>query len=371
MEYDELVYACAVNRIFNYSCDKARDLVWRFSRPSEIFSLNRRELTDIFGKGSHFIDEILNPLQLERGREDVEWAYTHNVRIYYIQDSDYPWRLKECPDAPVVLYFRGNGDMNSARVISIVGSRKMTDYGKRACEEILESLAELESPPLIVSGLAYGVDITAHKAALRLGLPTIGAMATGLDTIYPTFHRSVAAQMLDCGGVVSDFPPKTSPVAINFIRRNRIIAGLADATILIESTKDGGGMITAKMARSYDREVFAVPGGIYDKLSEGCNLLIKESYAEMVTGKNSVRSSLGWKNISKDRNMRAKFLIFESDNECKKGIVGVLYEHKKATVDDLLDRTGFGRGELMTNITELELEGRIESDLIGYFTLKI
>lgn len=370
MEYDGLVYACAINRIFNYSCDKARQLVSRYPAPEDLFRLNRRELEEIFGVGSHFVEDILNHRNLELGQRDVDWAIAHGVRIYYIEDNDYPRRLKECVDAPVVLYFRGNCDLNTRRVISFVGSRRASPYGKRVCDELVESLAEIDEPPLIVSGLAYGIDIASHQAALRLGLETVGVMATGLDTIYPSYHREIARKMLDQGGIASDFPVKTPPVALNFVRRNRIIAGLSDATVLVESKKDGGGVITAKMAYSYDREVFAVPGRVTDELSEGCNILIRENCAQMVSGKNSIRGSLGWKNIVKDGVMKAKFLTFESDNGCKKRIVSVLYQDLRATVDDLIEKTGCDRGEIVVNLTELELEGRVESDLSGRFMLK-
>lgn len=370
MEYDELVYACAINRIFNYSCDKARALVSRYPLPGEVFRLNRRELEEIFGVGCHYVEDILYRGNLELGQQDVDWAIAHGVRIYYIEDKDYPRRLKECVDAPVVLYFRGNCDLNSKRVVSFVGSRRATPYGRRVCDELMESLAEVEEPPLIVSGLAYGIDIASHQAALRLGLDTVGVMATGLDAVYPSCHREIARKMLEQGGVVSDFPVKTPPVALNFVRRNRIIAGLSDATVLVESKRDGGGVITAKMACSYDREVFAVPGRVTDELSEGCNILIRENCAEMVTGKNTIRGALGWKNIVKDRGMRAKFLTFESDNGCKKRIISVLYQDLSATVDDLIEKTGCDRGEIVVNLTELELEGRIGSDLRGRFMLK-
>ncbi|MBO7248672.1 MAG: DNA-protecting protein DprA [Bacteroidales bacterium] len=370
MEYDELVYACAINRIFNYSCSKARLLVSRFPFPSDVFRLNRRELVEIFGQGSHFADDILNPVNLDLGQKDVEWALSNGVRIYYIGDADYPRRLKECADAPVILYFRGSCNLNCGRVVSFVGSRKATQYGLDMCRQLVESLSELSEPPLIVSGLAYGIDIAAHKAAIELGLETVGVMATGLDKVYPHLHRNIARQMEQRGGVVSDFPIKTPSVAINFIRRNRIIAGLSDATVLVESRADGGGVITSKMARSYDREVFAVPGRIGDELSLGCNQLIRENCAEMVTDRNSVRSSLGWKNLIKDGGIRAKFLTFESDNVCKLKIIALLYKETKATIDDLMDKTECDRGDLVLNLTELELEGRVESDLIGRYMLK-
>lgn len=369
MEYDELVYACAINRIFNYSCDKARLLVSKFSSPGDIFRLTRRELVEIFGRESHFVDDILNHLFLKKGEEDVLWARDHNVRIFYIGDSDYPCRLKECNDAPVALFYRGNCNLNSNRVVSIVGSRNASEYGKGFCVDLINSFAELEDPPIIVSGLAYGIDITAHKAALDAGLSTVGVMATGLDVIYPAVHRKVAAQMVEQGGILSDFHIKSPPVALNFVRRNRIIAGLSDATILVEARKGGGGVITSKMASSYDREVFALPGRVDDPLSEGCNLLIKENSAEIITGKDSIRSAMGWKNIVKDKLLRLKFLTFESDNDVKKGVVMALARLKQGTVDELAECTGCGRGELMVSLTELELEGRITSDLLGQFKL--
>jgi DNA processing protein len=370
MEYDELVYACALNRIFNYACDKARALVEMYPCPEDIFRMGRGDLEEIFGKGSPYVDHILNPSFLDRSSKDVDWANSKGIRIFYIGDADYPWRLKECVDAPVILYYKGTSDLNSERVVSIVGSRRPSDYGVRVCQDIVESFSELEKPPVIVSGLAYGIDIAAHERALRCGLETVGVMATGLDKIYPAMHKKIAMDMVGSGGLVSDFPAGTVPVPVNFVRRNRIIAGLCDATVLVESKIDGGGVITSRMAHSYNRDVFAVPGRWCDELSQGCNALIRESCAEIVSGRNSVRGSLGWKNLAKGGDIKANFRIFENCNEPQRRILELLCKVNKATVDELISGTGLEHGMVMVTLTELEIEGKIRSDLIGRFMIE-
>lgn len=374
MEYDDIVCACALNRIFIYSCDKALKLLQKTESASEVFRLKSWELKDFFGEDSHFVNEIQDCNFLKLAEEDVKWAERNGARIYYYYDKDYPKRLKECCDAPILFFYKGNADLNHKRVISVVGTRKATPYGVRMCQELLRSMAELEKPPIVVSGLAYGIDVTAHQEALNLGMSTIGVMATGLDRVYPSYHKKIALNMMEQGGLLTDFPIKTSPVPLNFIRRNRLIAGLSDATILVESDRDGGGVITSKMAHSYNRDVFAYPGRVVDDYSSGCNMLIRENIAEMITGGNSVRRSLGWrkttKNLKGNTSLKSKFLIFESDNEVKRKIVEILYESFSATPDELYVLIGgCTREEISISLTELELEMRIKSDFSGRFTL--
>lgn len=371
MEYDELACACALNRIFNYSPSKSILLLSRFPSASSVFELKKWELEELFGKESHFVADILDKRFLDLGQEDVKWAQLHGVQIYYYFDKTYPWRLKECCDAPLLFFFKGNCDLNHKRVISVVGTRRATDYGLRMCGELLKSMSELDIPPVVVSGLAYGVDIAAHMGAIELGMKTVGVMATGLDRIYPASHRKNGAIIVENGGLLTDFPINTPPLPLNFIRRNRIIAGLSDATILVESGRDGGGVITAKMAHSYHRDVFAYPGRLVDNLSAGCNTLIKDNIAEIIINGSTIKRSMGWKKSSKDIGLNAKLLTFESDNDVKRKIVSTLYEKMSATPDELIEYTGCHRGDISIALTELEMERRVESDFSGRFKLHL
>lgn len=369
MEYDELVYACTINRIFNYACERGRELATKFLYPSEIFTLGRKDLVHHLGGECRFVDDILNCTCFKQAERDVAWANENGVRVYYVGDADYPRRLKECNDAPIVIFFKGCCNLNSSKVLSIVGTRHSTVYGEQMCKEIVRELSTLEEPPLIVSGLAYGIDIAAHKAAMEYSLPTVGVMATGLDTIYPSSHRRAAMEIMENGGILTEFAVKTPPLAINFIRRNRIIAGLSDATLLVESRREGGGMVTSKMAYSYNRDVFAVPGRVVDKASEGCNILIRDNIAEMVSGASSIWRSMRWKNLSKNGDTSSKIIIFESDNDIKRKIIKLLSEHMLMTIDELVVRSGGYRGDIIRGVTELEMERRIEADLLGRFRL--
>lgn len=369
MEYDGLVYACAISRIFNYDCTKAKLLTDNYPSLEDVFSLSRNELKDILGEKSKYVDEILDHTVLRESEKEVEWALEHNIRVFYIGDSDYPHRLKECNDAPVVLFYKGTSNLNASKVVSIVGTRKATPYGRDICQKIIRSLSEVDVPPVIVSGLAYGIDICAHREALQCGLETVGVMATGIDAIYPLEHREIAVKMVKSGGVLTDFPQGSAPVPLNFVRRNRIIAGLCDAIVLIESKKKGGGMVSVKMAYSYSREVFAVPGKITDIFSEGCNLLIKDNIAIPITDFETIPKNMGWKKISSVRETNSNLLIFESDNPVKVKILKTLSSYVSLDPDSLIEVVGASFQEILLSLTELELEGRVVSNDTGKFSI--
>lgn len=369
MDYGELVYACAISRIFNYDCLGARCLIDKISSPSDVFSLSVAELTDLLGHKSRYADEFLDNSILKRSEQEVEWAVNHGVRIYYIKDSDYPYRLRECADAPIVLFYRGTADLNSSGIVSIVGTRRATPYGLGMCEQIMEGLSNLNDPPVIVSGLALGIDICAHKAALRLGLDTVGVMATGLDKIYPQKHRDIAVDMVEHGGILSEYFSQTVPLALNFIRRNRIIAGLSDATVLIESGEEGGGVITSRMAFDYSRDVFAVPGKITDELSKGCNNLIKNNIACCVNNIDVIGREMGWKKSLNNSADIPKLLTFDSDNQTAKRIVKLLSSYDLLDVDEISKAAECPLREVVQNLTDLEMAGRVVSDVSGRFSL--
>ena len=368
MEYDETVYACAINRIFNYHCREARLLTDMLSSPGELFSMSRAELSGIL-HSQPLIDAVLDSCQLRKSEEEVRWARKHGIHIIYIRDREYPSRLRECPDAPTVLFHKGCADLNPERAVAIVGTRKATAYGKTQCGKIIGHFAQLDPRPTIISGLAYGIDICAHLAAMESGLNTVAVLPTGLDTIYPAAHRGHAIRILSHGGLVTDFPMGSSPQPVTFLRRNRIIAGMSDAVLLIESAAKGGGMITASLAQSYSREVFALPGRIGDTYSEGCNTLIGRNAAAIITSPSGPAHSLGWDIPDKEAHMKKLQKIFEQSDYIKRNILLALTADLTLDRDSLIEKTGGDPSAVLPKLTELELDGAVRTDIYGNYSL--
>lgn len=231
---------------------------------------------------------------IKAAREELAFCQQHGIKVMTIASPDYPTRLADCTDAPPILYYRGTADLNARHIIAIVGTRKITEYGKLLCERFTTRLAELLPDVLVVSGLAYGVDIHAHRGAMNNGLPTVGVVAHGLDQIYPATHRNDARRMVSQGGILTEYTRGTRPLQGNFLRRNRIVAGMADATVVVESAEHGGSLVTARIANSYNRQVFAFPGRITDAASEGCNNLILRNKASICLTADDVVRELGW-----------------------------------------------------------------------------
>lgn len=231
---------------------------------------------------------------LRRAREELTFCQRHGIQVLSLNDDDYPERLRDCVDAPAVLYYKGNVPLNARYVISVVGTRRITDYGKQMCGRFMKELLALMPEALVISGLAYGVDIHAHRGAMEHGLATVGVVAHGLDRIYPAVHRNDAKQMVGHGGILTEYPRGISPLPGNFLRRNRIIAGMADCVVVVESAEHGGSLVTAKIANSYARTVFAVPGRITDNYSVGCNNLIERMQASIATSVESIAKEMGW-----------------------------------------------------------------------------
>ena len=229
-----------------------------------------------------------------RAQEEVEFCSKHSIKIMTPSDAEYPQRLHECEDAPLVLYFCGNGNLNSAHVIDIIGTRKITTYGQDIIRHFIEDLHDICPDALVVSGLAYGVDVNAHREALQNGMDTIGVVAHGLDTIYPATHREIAKEMTMHGGLLTEYPHNTRIDKRNFVQRNRIVAGMSDACILVESASKGGGLITAHISNDYNRDVFAFPGPVNAPYSAGCNNLIREDGAHLITSANDFVKFMGW-----------------------------------------------------------------------------
>lgn len=300
---EEKASLCALGKIFGFEPKTAIALVSHLGNGRSVFSLKSDELDEVMGPFSRKRHLIVPRVQEEAARELIELE-KKGIRYSGWTEDEYPSLLKECEDPPIGLYIRSSTDTadlwKAKRSIAIVGTRDVSHYGKEWCERTVDALSRCSDRPMIISGLALGTDICAHKAALDYGLPTIGVMATGPDEIYPFRNRMTAEAMVSTSGcaLVTDYPPGTAPLAVHFLRRNRIIAGLAQATILIESKLRGGGMMTSRLAFSYNREVYALPGRADDLRSQGCNLLIRNKIAEPIVSMEDLIASLGMKTVA-------------------------------------------------------------------------
>lgn len=339
----------------------ARNLLTELGDAEAVFTEKRQALEKIPGIGRTIAAEIKSADVLVRAEKELAFAEKNGISLYYLTDSKYPERLRECVDAPVLFYVKGNVNLRSAHVISVVGTRRISSYGRELTEHFLHDLSQSFPDVLVVSGLAYGVDICAHRSALQYHLPTIGVLAHGLDRIYPPMHRSTAIEMLSHGGLLTDFPSGTNPDRPNFVRRNRIVAGLSEATIVIESAEKGGSLITADLAFSYGREVYTFPGRVNDFNSKGCNLLIQQNKAGLITCANDFISAMRWDVERKTEALPQQTqLLFPENTEAEK-ILNFLTTHKEAHVNELSIALDLPVHQLSSILFELEMDGLIKS----------
>lgn len=291
---------------------------------------------------------------------EIAFCQGHNIRIICYGDPDYPQRLTVCPDAPLMLFYLGNANLNARHIISIVGTRRITPYGKDLCQCITEDIARLLPDTLVVSGLAYGTDIHAHRGALNTGLSTVGVLAHGLDRIYPYSHKDTATHMTRQGGLLTEYLTGTEPERYNFVHRNRIVAAMADCTIVVESARQGGSMITLQRANDFNRPVFACPGRLTDLASEGCNRAIAEGRAKAFTGVEDLVDALGWQpTTATDARQQSLFpSITDIDDEARK-ILTVLAPTEGMTADQLAAATGLPVFQINAAMTDLEMQGLV------------
>ena len=360
MDSDLSVYYCALSRVFAYKCTAGRHLLETFGGPAAVFAARRDELSAVLRHADSYIDQLLDPALLEWARREADWARGAGIRLLGLDEADYPHRLAECEDAPLLLYAAGHADLDASRVLAVVGTRKASWTGRDACRRLVESLSDLEEKPLIVSGLALGIDGCAHEAALAAGLPTAGVLPCGPETVYPHQHRDLALRMLERGALVTDFARGTAPVAFTFLRRNRIIAGLSDAVVVVESYRKGGGLITASLGASYNREVFAFPGRPSDASFEGCNRLIAKQEASLLPDADALGFALGWRVLH--RRSRRRPLLHPGDPPLRRELLRILSEHAPATMEDLAFRTGLPARDIAVELLDLELAGRVVAD---------
>jgi len=311
----------------------ARNIVAYVGSIEGVFSESLKSLQKIPGIGEINAKRIKDKDVLVKAERELKFIEKNEIDVQFYTDKSFPRRLKTCVDAPVLIYTKGNLNLNEQRIVSIVGTRNATNYGKQVCDELIHKFSERNYKVLVVSGLAYGIDIQAHKSALKYNVPTAGVIAHGLDKIYPSLHTETARKMQEDGGLVSDFPSGTKIDPSNFIRRNRIIAGLADATIVVESASKGGALITAEIASSYNRDVFAYPGRSGDVYSKGCNQLIRNSGANLIENIDDLEFFMGWEQTSKNKVVQSSlFVELTADEE---SIVTLLRENGELFIDQI------------------------------------
>ncbi len=336
----------------------ARKLVSYFGNVEAIFSEPYRNLIKIPGIGTGIAKYISDRSYLENAEKEAEYVTKNNIRTYFYLDNDYPFRLRQCDDSPVVFFFKGNCNLDSLKILSVVGTRNATTRGRELCEKIIGGLAAGHPDLIIVSGLAYGIDIAAHKSSLANNLMTIGVLAHGFKTTYPAIHASTARVMVSNGGLVTDFLSDALPERNNFLKRNRIIAGLSDATIVIESGITGGALVTADIANSYNRDVFAVPGRPDDQWSAGCNSLIRNNKAFLTECSDDIEYFLNWKpEKSKPAVQRT---LFSDLDENEKRIFELLSKTGEMTIDIICRSLEIPVYKLSALLLQMEFKGLLK-----------
>ena len=336
-----------------------KKLIAHFGTIDRIFREPKRSLQKISGIGENLAGAFKDPVFLAQAEKELDFIERNGIRALFYNEKDYPARLKHCPDGPLLLYFKGNADLNQAICLGVVGTRRPSEYGKSMTNKMVGAMQELDA--MIVSGLAYGIDTAAHISALDHGIPTVGVLAHGLDIIYPGMNRALARRMTEKGGLVTEFPSGTSLHRDLFPKRNRIIAGMSDAVLVIESAAKGGALITADVACSYHRDVFALPGRVGDPVSTGPHLLIKQNKAALVESSADIIDAMNWHPQGPERRHAIQKKLFVTLNDDERKIADMLHETKDIHFDDLYLASGMSQGALNAVLLRLEFEGIVRA----------
>ncbi len=360
MPEDELTALLTLNRIDGLGPAGAKYLYGQFGSALEIFR-SRDHLKEIIpGVDTRLIEALDGSGYDSFIREELEFIERHGIRCVTPVDPEYPARLLDLSDAPLVLFSLGNVNFNAAGTVAVVGTRKATEYGRRMCHTFIKELHELCPDVTVVSGLAYGIDVEAHKSSLESGIPTLGVLAHGLDMIYPTAHRNIAKEMLAQGGLVTEYMSRTIPLAQNFVRRNRIIAGLSDAVIVVESAAKSGSLVTAEIAGSYNRECFAFPGSVGDPYSVGCNELIRDNRAGLITSASDFVAAMNWKSKGKRNKSVQKELFPQLTAEEEKVYKRICLKAQGVLISTLMTELNIPFPRLSSILFGLEMQGLIK-----------
>ncbi len=376
MNKETLQYQIGLTLIKGIGTQLAKNLIAYVGSVENIFKEKKQNLEKIPGIGSILSNQIVKSNVLQRAEEELQFIEKNKIETYFFTDKTYPFRLKECYDAPIMLYYKGNQSLSNQKMIGIVGTRNITDNGKKICTEIVEGITKKLSDVTLVSGLAYGVDICSHKVAVKNQLPNIGVLGHGLDRIYPVIHRSIAEKVIENGGLLSEYISKTNPDRQNFVKRNRIIAGLCDAVIIIESDKKGGSLITAEYANSYSRDVFAIPGRVNDTFSRGCNNLIKYNKAGLITSTDDLIRAMNWEvkedSQTKKRETEIQLSLFENLTSEEQTIISALRKEPDGiNVNELSVALNIPYSKLSTLLLGIEFKGLVKCLPGGVYQLSL
>lgn len=354
---NDLLYQIAITLVPNIGPVQAKILIEHFGNAENIFKASKKELGSIEGIGEVRAKSIKFFDDFSMVKKEIDFVEKYKIQTFFLTDETYPKRLLNCYDSPTLLYYRGNADVNSSRIINIIGTRNNTEYGRQVTEQLIDELQSLQV--VIVSGLAYGIDAIAHKSAVQNNLSTIGVLAHGLDIIYPATHTGLAKQMLQNGGLLTEFKKETLPDKHNFPKRNRIVAGMSDATIVVETAVKGGSMITAELANGYNRDVFAFPGKITDSKSAGCNHLIKNNKAVLLTDARQLIEMLGWDTKkAKPKKQKELFISLTSDEQV---LVNVLKQKETVHIDEIFLKSGLTSSTVAAAMLNLEFQNVVTS----------
>ena len=359
----ELLCSIALTRMTGFNFQTALQLFRELGGGQAVYE-HRNDIKDVLPDCTDRLAESLRDWSLPLARAEQEMAFIekHHIRPLLLDTDDYPQRLCECPDAPILLYYMGSADLNQRHVINIVGTRHCTTYGQDLVRRFIADLKRLCPEVLIVSGLAYGIDICAHRNALENGYETVGVLAHGLDEIYPSCHRETAKKMLSQAGLLTEYMTETRSDKLNFVRRNRIVAGISDATILVESAARGGGLITTRIAMEYNRSVFAFPGPVGAQYSEGCNQLIRNNGASLLTSAEDFVKDMGWQTDAQLLQAQADGIqrtVFPDLSDEERKIAGILDESGDLQLNQLSGKSNIPIGQLTALLFQMEMKGVI------------
>lgn len=372
-DQQEILNTLVLTRLNYFSLAGMLELYRRAGSATAVME-HRHDIRQLLPEASTKLVKVLQNTDeaFKRAEVELEYDLKYGIRPLCMNDDDYPARLRECDDAPLMLFYKGNANLNQQRVINIVGTRHCTPYGEDLIRRFVRELKALCPQVLVVSGLAYGVDVCAHRQALDNGYDTVGVLAHGLDMIYPSRHRNIAVEMLLQGGLLTEFLTQTNADKINFVRRNRIVAGMSDACVLIESAAKGGGLITTEISQSYHRDVFAFPGRANDPYSEGCNNLIRSNGATLILSAEDFAKDMGW--TSDAQLMTAKRAgiersMFPNLSAEEQTIVDVLAKTNDLQINILSVKANIGIGKLTALLFTLEMKGVIKTLAGGMYHL--
>ncbi|KIO50703.1 DNA-processing protein DprA [Flavobacterium hibernum] len=355
MTDQDLFYLLALLKVDGVGDIMAKKLLTHFGNAEAIFKAKTNLIAAIDGVGSVLLKNLKDNSVFEKANQELEFIKSNNIKVSFFQEEDYPDRLKHCIDSPVLIFSAGNINLKNKKIISIVGTRQVTSYGMEFCRKLIEDLAPLD--PVIVSGFAYGVDIVAHQLAMEHNLQTIGVLAHGLNQIYPKTHKKYVVKMEENGGFMTEFWSSSNPDKENFVRRNRIVAGMTEATIVIESADKGGSLITANIANDYNRDVFAVPGRVTDKYSQGCNDLIKTQKANVLTSAADLVYILNWDIENKPKTVQKQLFVELEPDEQK--IYDFLVKNGKELLDIIALQCDYPIYRISGILLNMELKGVI------------